>query len=128
MPVSSGLRKVPALWNLLTLLEKRVAVLGWYVTWPAEEINGVVVTDNVMRPALKDRVHPPELQAEIDVRLEEVRALSSEETYPFGVALTDRRTERDLLIERLNKIIFGTHQQSATIGTDYTYRHSFVRH
>ncbi len=58
VPVSSALRRVPAIWNLLTLVGLKVAVLGWYVTWPAEEVNGLMVTDRVARPTLQDRVYP----------------------------------------------------------------------
>jgi predicted AlkP superfamily phosphohydrolase/phosphomutase len=45
VPVSSAVRKVPALWNMLTRAGRRVAVLGWWASWPAETINGVVVSD-----------------------------------------------------------------------------------
>ena len=101
VPISSALRKVPAIWNLLTLVGRRVSVLGWYATWPAEAVNGLMVTDHVMRNTLPDRVYPPERLAAIDDVLETVRSLSDEETHPFGVALSDRRSERDLLIERI---------------------------
>ena len=76
VPISSALRKVPALWNLLTLVGRRVSVLGWYATWPAEAVNGVMVTDHVMRDTLPDRVYPPERLAPIDETLEAVRSLS----------------------------------------------------
>jgi len=41
-PVTSTVRKVPAIWNMASATGLRVAVLGWWGTWPAEEINGVV--------------------------------------------------------------------------------------
>jgi len=44
IPVTSADRKVPALWNILTMEEKDVACLGWWATWPAEEINGSMVS------------------------------------------------------------------------------------
>jgi predicted AlkP superfamily phosphohydrolase/phosphomutase len=58
VPVSSALRKVPALWNMLTRLGKRVAVLGWWASWPAEAVNGVVVSDRALLN-LDARVSPP---------------------------------------------------------------------
>ena len=45
IPVSSALRKVPALWNMATVTGRRVAVLGWWASWPAEEVNGIVASD-----------------------------------------------------------------------------------
>ena len=40
MPVSSTMRKVPAIWNMMSQVERKISVLGWWVTWPAEAING----------------------------------------------------------------------------------------
>ena len=48
VPVSSTVRKVPALWNMLTRSGRRVAVLGWWGSWQAEQVNGVVLSDRVL--------------------------------------------------------------------------------
>lgn len=45
VPVDRRQRKVKALWNMLSQHRLDVAVLGWYVTWPAEEVNGRLLTD-----------------------------------------------------------------------------------
>lgn len=45
IPVTSTMRKVPALWNIATLFGLRSAFVGWFATYPAEEIEGVVVSD-----------------------------------------------------------------------------------
>lgn len=47
VPVTSTLRRVKAVWNIATEMGKRVAVVGWLASWPAEEVDGVVVTDRV---------------------------------------------------------------------------------
>jgi predicted AlkP superfamily phosphohydrolase/phosphomutase len=57
VPVSSTLRKVPALWNMLSRTGRRVAVLGWWSSWPAEDVNGVVLSDRVLLD-LDRRVSP----------------------------------------------------------------------
>ena len=62
VPVSSKVRKVPALWNMLTTAGRRTAVVSWWASWPAERIAGVVVSDRV-HPDLEDVVSPPELGA-----------------------------------------------------------------
>jgi len=57
VPISSSVRKVPALWNMLSRTGRRVAVLGWWGSWPAEEVNGVVLTDRALLD-LPSRVSP----------------------------------------------------------------------
>jgi predicted AlkP superfamily phosphohydrolase/phosphomutase len=57
VPISSDVRKVPALWNMLSKVGRRVAVLGYWGSWPAEEVNGVVVTDRALLD-LPGRVSP----------------------------------------------------------------------
>ncbi|MGH9380081.1 MAG: alkaline phosphatase family protein, partial [Thermoanaerobaculia bacterium] len=47
IPVTSGSREVPALWNIASALGRRVDVVGWWGTWPAEEIHGTMVTDRL---------------------------------------------------------------------------------
>ncbi len=46
-PVTSGARKVPALWEILSDAGVRVGVTGWWATWPADRVNGTMVTDRV---------------------------------------------------------------------------------
>lgn len=57
VPISSAVRKVPALWNMLSRAGRRVAVLGWWGSWPAEEVKGVVLSDRALLD-LDARVSP----------------------------------------------------------------------
>src|SRR5262245_30385632 len=43
-PVTSGMRRAPAFWNILPRHGRKVGVVGWLVTWPAEETNGFIVS------------------------------------------------------------------------------------
>lgn len=61
-PVSSTLRKVPAIWNMVSIYSRRVMLLGWWGSWPAEKVNGIVVSDHAARND-PDRVSPPEFEA-----------------------------------------------------------------
>ena len=45
--VSSLDRKTVALWNIVGGFKKNVATVGWWVTWPAEAVRGVMVSDRV---------------------------------------------------------------------------------
>ncbi|MGH9464018.1 MAG: alkaline phosphatase family protein, partial [Thermoanaerobaculia bacterium] len=47
LPVTSDLRRVKALWNLFSERDREVAVVGWWATWPPEEVRGAVVSDHL---------------------------------------------------------------------------------
>lgn len=42
---TSGMRTAKSIWNILSEKGLRVGVVGWYVTWPAESVNGFMVAD-----------------------------------------------------------------------------------
>ncbi|HEY4640987.1 MAG TPA: alkaline phosphatase family protein [Thermoanaerobaculia bacterium] len=44
-PITSDERHVPAIWNMLTEKGQRVDVIGMWATFPAEKVNGTIVTD-----------------------------------------------------------------------------------
>ncbi|MCZ6779434.1 MAG: alkaline phosphatase family protein [Acidobacteria bacterium] len=46
-PISSGARRRPALWNVLTGYGLHGAWIGWWATWPAEPVAGLMVSDQV---------------------------------------------------------------------------------
>jgi len=43
-PVTSTMRRAPAFWNILPSYGRKVGVVGWLVTWPAEPTNGYIVS------------------------------------------------------------------------------------
>ncbi len=47
LPVTSAMRRAPALWSLLSRQGVPVEVVGWWATWPAETVLGRLVTDRV---------------------------------------------------------------------------------
>ncbi|HXH28404.1 MAG TPA: tetratricopeptide repeat protein, partial [Candidatus Polarisedimenticolia bacterium] len=56
VPVTSAMRQVPALWNLLSRQGLDVNVVGWWATWPAETVRGDVVTDRVAFQLFRDEM------------------------------------------------------------------------
>ncbi len=46
LPVTSGMRRAQALWNILSDKQRTVATVGWWATWPPENVNGDVVSDH----------------------------------------------------------------------------------
>ncbi len=45
LPISGRSRKVPAIWNLATARNMKSGVVGWWATWPAERLNGFLISD-----------------------------------------------------------------------------------
>lgn len=75
IPVTSNMRRVPALWNLLGDQGVDVGIVGWWATWPAERVNGQMVSSSSI-PAqgtfkgtflaeLENQTYPPALMDEI---------------------------------------------------------------
>lgn len=58
-PVDRLQRKTSALWNMLSRHRIDVAVLGWYVTWPAEEVNGRLLSDLAHYGKIDGAAFPP---------------------------------------------------------------------
>ncbi len=46
LPISL-MRKTKAIWNIISDAEKQVGMVNWWVTWPAETVNGFIVSDRV---------------------------------------------------------------------------------
>ncbi|HEX7880545.1 MAG TPA: alkaline phosphatase family protein, partial [Candidatus Eisenbacteria bacterium] len=58
VPATSRLRREPAFWNLVSSAGKSAGVVGWLATWPAESIEGFVVTDRFGFLAFAGQVAP----------------------------------------------------------------------
>lgn len=67
-------RMVPALWSMASAMGRSVGVVGWWVSWPSETVDGFVVSDRVAQgrweswtDGRKDTgaTYPPELYAQI---------------------------------------------------------------
>ena len=63
-PVTSNQRKTKAFWNILSENDVSVGVTGWYVTWPAEKVNGFMVSSYFTwtdaQPTVRGMVYPDE--------------------------------------------------------------------
>jgi arylsulfatase A-like enzyme len=85
---------------MLTQAGRRVAVLGWWGSWPAEEVNGVVVSDRALLD-LDRRVSPASY---LPTFLEEVRRARAEPSL-FGA--DDEAEMRDRAIARSAATLAG---------------------
>jgi hypothetical protein len=57
---TTGMRRSRALWGILGESGVRVGIVGYYVTWPVEPVNGFMVSDRVWSPE-PSTVFPPDL-------------------------------------------------------------------
>ena len=73
IPVSGVHRKRPAFWEIAAQANKRVGLIGWWATWPAEPISGIVVSDQFLprklnqaseQEAASDTVYPKDREQE----------------------------------------------------------------
>jgi predicted AlkP superfamily phosphohydrolase/phosphomutase len=61
-----------SVWDILGEKGYTVGLVGWLVTWPAQEVNGYCVTERITYspedgyPHIPDLVYPPELEAELE--------------------------------------------------------------
>lgn len=78
-PVTANSRKARALWNILHHEGYKSNIVGWWPSFPAEPINGVVVSDKFQKvspdpskrpPMAEGTIHPWELKDELkDLRM-----------------------------------------------------------
>jgi predicted AlkP superfamily phosphohydrolase/phosphomutase len=45
LPVTSSSRRCEAIWNILSDAKRSVGVVGWWASWPAEKVNGFILSD-----------------------------------------------------------------------------------
>jgi predicted AlkP superfamily phosphohydrolase/phosphomutase len=69
-PLTKNLRQARALWNIVSGVGRSVGIVGWLMTWPAEEVNGYIITDYLQYDASRSRkfqgrTYPPELEESI---------------------------------------------------------------
>jgi predicted AlkP superfamily phosphohydrolase/phosphomutase len=131
-PMTSNQRRTAALWNMLSVRDLTVGVIGWLVTWPAEPVKGYLVSSYTpfifrwgagaaARPikgtlvgGVPDQVWPPELQAELE-------ALKVD---PASVPLSEvarRFTGRDLPVERSEELSESLEGMRWSWAADETY-------
>jgi predicted AlkP superfamily phosphohydrolase/phosphomutase len=71
VPYTGNVRRVKAIWDILGEHGLTVGVVGWMVTWPAQEVNGYLVSDYIQYETdrnikLDHQTYPEELFDEID--------------------------------------------------------------
>ena len=104
LPVTSRMRRVQAVWNMLSAANRSVDVVGWWATWPAETVKGAVVSDHFAYHFLMEegaagaaggagKVSPPQVEARIAGALKRPQDVTPAELAPF-VSVTAEEAAR----------------------------------
>jgi tetratricopeptide (TPR) repeat protein len=94
LPVTSQMRQVKAIWNIFSDAGRKVGVVGYWATWPAETVNGAIVSDHTCYHFLFPEdaagasddtgvVYPPALEKTIAPLVRRPGDLKPEEVAPF---------------------------------------------
>jgi len=94
LPVTSQMRRVQAVWNILSAHDRSVDVVGWWATWPAEKVRGTIVSDHFAYHFLMEegaagaaggagKVSPPEAEKRIASHLKKPKDVTAGEISPF---------------------------------------------
>jgi predicted AlkP superfamily phosphohydrolase/phosphomutase/Flp pilus assembly protein TadD len=94
LPVTSQMRATKALWNIASDAGRKVGVVGWWATWPAETVNGAIVSDHTCYHFLfengatgsKDTtgtIYPPELAPSLQPMIRRPADVSPQEIAQF---------------------------------------------
>ena len=99
---TSQMRRVRAFWNILSEHERSVGVIGWWATWPAEPVNGYIVSDRATYSRMEAttekeqqnpfRVYPSDLASEIHSFIYAPSDIDTRDIQKF-VAVSDSEAE-----------------------------------
>lgn len=124
VPITGRQRKVPAVWNLASAAGLQVAVSGWWATWPAETVNGVMLSDRLfylLSDTVADApegtvVFPPEAEpeyrelasrAEAETDERAIRALMPVSAATYAAARAQHKGMADP-VDGFRRIMVGT--------------------
>ena len=113
-PVTVNSRKTKAIWNILHYKGFKSNVVGWWPSFPAEPINGNVVSDKFQKvnkdpraknPILKGTIHPETLIKELaDLRLFP-HEITDAHILPFMPKAGEIDQEKDKGLQSFSKIL-----------------------
>ena len=102
-PMTSNLWKARPVWNILGRLGHTVGVVGWWTTWPAQPVNGTLVSDYVQYQAQWEKggsklTYPDSLAATVLKLRRSPESVSWAELFQFvapidTVHITERQRE-----------------------------------
>ena len=101
IPYSNSEKREPSLWQILDRFDRRSAIINWFVTYPPDQIDGIMVSNRFRKTLLlqgeradgmQDTVHPPERFAELKQFIDR--------DYEAGLAETSLPDLKQLYLQR----------------------------
>jgi predicted AlkP superfamily phosphohydrolase/phosphomutase len=98
VPISGYSRAVPAIWNVASAAGRKVGVVGWWATHPAEEVAGFFITDHAS-PLLFDKLslsgvaYPASLEPGVAQVVSRDGRVSAEDLAPYLDATSSEISE-----------------------------------
>ncbi|MEW6363363.1 MAG: alkaline phosphatase family protein [Acidobacteriota bacterium] len=135
-PVHRGLRRCKAVWNILSERGVKVTVVNWWATWPAEQVNGIMVSDRLRFGASRKYpactlVQPKELMQELNTHIKKVDGTFDREGRSAGFPVDWLRegAVRDPLFQEMRRMfpMYYAHESTvrsvglATLGHDFDF-------
>ena len=113
VPYTGNVRRVKAIWNILGDKGLKVAIVGWLVTWPAEQVNGYMVSDYIQYEnergiKLEHQTYPEDLFQEIDpLRLTEADVTDQAISSIYPVATPDSAIAGSEWVKGYTKMVYA---------------------
>ncbi len=116
-PVSSTSRKCKVVWNILSQNGLKSIVVNWFASFPAEPIDGVIVTDRFCTQSLRPptnrevgaaMVHPGELASELAELIVSPAELDAETILSFIPAGGKVDQQNDDRVQKLARLVAKT--------------------
>lgn len=116
-PITNVSRRTKAVWNILSQVGRKCAVIGWWPSHPAEPINGVMVSNHYQRaagpvdkpwPMRPGTVHPTRIVKNLAALRWHPQHLEAGHILPFVPELARVDQDKDQRLGSLAKIICET--------------------
>ena len=131
-PQTSNQWKARPVWNILGGLGRKVGVVGWWITWPAQPVNGVLVSDYVQyKPQAwgnsphTQLTYPESLSTMVERLRVTPEMVSWAELFQFVPAFdTTRVTDRQVALTQCLKWIYASDMTFYRLGIElYREKH-----
>lgn len=94
LPITSSARRCEAIWNILSSAKIKVGTVGWWATWPAEPVNGFMLSDRFTYTLFNPRAS--------------IKTLTDGQTYPASMLRDVKdfcRLPESITEEEINRFI-----------------------
>ncbi|SNQ62523.1 conserved hypothetical protein [Candidatus Methanoperedens nitroreducens] len=119
-PVDSKDRKCDAVWNLLSKEKKKLIVVHYPMTYPPEEVNGIMVSDVITTPSISsDFTYPPDIKTELMKQINDFRITINE-------MFKDGSGKEDIYLSELVKLTESQKNTALYLMKKYEWEFFFI--